>query len=144
MLLNGRRLRKADGKTSLILLAIEDVTEQRGAEMEAFRHKQWLATALASIGDAVIATDNDARVTFLNPTAQRLTGWPPNEAIGRPLHEIFNIVNEDTRYIVESPVTKAIRMGSIVGLANHTLLIAKDGTEHPIDDSAAPIRDEAG
>lgn len=144
MLLNARRVSDIDGKESLVLLAIEDITERRGAEVEAARHRKWLATALASIGDAVIATDNDARVTFLNPTAQRLTGWSENEAVGRPLHEIFNIVNEDTRKLVESPVIKAIRMGSIVGLANHTMLIAKDGTEHPIDDSAAPIRDESG
>ncbi len=143
MLLNARRLH--DGiKTKMILLAIEDVTERRGTEVEVARQRQCLATALASIGDAVIATDTEARVSFMNPTAERLTGWGQKEAHGRPLDEIFRIVNEDTRNIVESPVSKAIRMGAIVGLANHTVLIAKDGTEHPIDDSAAPIRDEAG
>ena len=143
MLLNARRL-DAGAKTELILLAIEDVTERGSTEIEVARNRQWLTTALASIGDAVIATDTDARVMFMNPTAQRLTGWTQTEATGRPLHDIFNIVNEDTRNTVESPVSKAIRMGAIVGLANHTLLIAKNGTEHPIDDSAAPIRDEAG
>jgi PAS domain S-box-containing protein len=142
MLLNARRL--SGDKAGLILLAIEDVTERRDTEVEVARQRQWLATALASIGDAVIATDTDARVTFMNPTAERLTAWDQKQAIGRPLHEIFNIINEDTRNTVESPVSKAIRMGSIVGLANHTVLIAKDGTERPIDDSAAPIRDEAG
>ncbi len=104
----------------------------------------WLRTTLASIGDAVIATDIDARVEFMNPTAEHITGWSQREAIGRPLEEVFHIVNEDTRQVVESPVDKAIRMGAIVGLANHTMLVARDGRELPIDDSGAPIRDEAG
>ncbi len=104
----------------------------------------WLNVTLYSIGDAVIATDAQTRVTFMNPVAESLTGWTTEEAAGDPLDAVFHIVNEDTRSTVESPVTKALREGLIVGLANHTLLIAKDGTERPIDDSAAPIRDEAG
>jgi PAS domain S-box-containing protein len=120
---------------------MQDVTNPSISEGE---HRRWFETTLSSIGDAVITTDTQTRVTFLNPTAQRLTGWSQNDALGRPLSEVFHIVNEDTRNEVESPVTKAIRMGQIVGLANHTVLIAKDGTERPIDDSAAPIRDEAG
>jgi len=102
--------------------------------------RERLAVTLFSLGDAVIATDPQARITFMNPAAERLTGWPLPDAIGRPLAEVFNIVNEATRQPVESPVTKCLRTGTIVGLANHTVLIARDGKESPIDDSAAPIR----
>ncbi len=104
----------------------------------------WLGVTLYRIGDAVIATDADARVTFMNPVAEALTGWAAAEAAGTPLATVFDIVTVDTRLQVESPVDKALRDGIVVGLANHTLLIARDGTERPIDDSAAPIRDEAG
>jgi PAS domain S-box-containing protein len=141
MLLNGRRLHD-DGKTDFILLAIEDITDRRRSEMEIARQRAWFQTTLSSIGDAVIATDAEACVTFLNPVAETMTGWKSNEARGQPLQQVLRIVNEETRNTVESPVTKAIRLGSIVGLANHTLLIARDGAERPIDDSAAPIRDE--
>jgi PAS domain S-box-containing protein len=143
MLLNARQLHEEGSDTKLILVAIEDVTERRRAELEIARHRAWLATTLRSIGDALIATDVDARVIFMNPAAERLTGWAGSDANGRPLHEVFNIVNETTRKVVESPVSKALRSGSVVGLANHTLLIAKDGTERSIDDSAAPIRDKS-
>lgn len=105
---------------------------------------EWCRVTLASIGDAVMTTDNTGRITFLNSVAKSLTGWTQQEAEGVPLETIFKIVNEDTRHIVESPTIRALREGVIVGLANHTLLIAKDGTERPIDDSAAPIRNERG
>ena len=144
MLLNARRLHDGDNTTKLILLAFEDITERRKLQLENDTQRKWLYVTLSSIGDAVIATDAQARVTFLNPTAERLTGWTAEQATGRPLQEVFNIVNEETRRLVESPVSKAIRMGAIVGLANHTVLIARDGTERPIDDSAAPIRDDDG
>ncbi len=103
-----------------------------------------LRTTLASIGDAVIATDAEGRITIMNAVAESLTGWKMEQAAGLPLEKAFNIVNETTRQLVESPVTRALREGIIVGLANHTVLIAKDGTEHPIDDSAAPIRCKEG
>jgi PAS domain S-box-containing protein len=106
--------------------------------------REWLRVTLESIGDAVIATDTEGCVTFMNPTAARLTGWPEAETKGLPLHEVFRIVNEETRGTVESPVAKVLREGTIAGLANHTILIARDGTEIPIDDSAAPIRDRKG
>ncbi len=103
-----------------------------------------LHTTLTSIGDAVIATDGAGRVTFLNGIAERLTGWTQSQAQGRKLTEVLILVNEETREALESPVDKVLRDGRIVGLANHTMLIARDGTERPIDDSAAPIRDPNG
>jgi PAS domain S-box-containing protein len=103
------------------------------------RSEARLAVIFSSIGDAVIATDGDGGVERMNGVAEQLTGWPLAEAKGRPLDSVFNIVNEDTRQTVESPVSKVIRVGGIVGLANHTLLIARDGSERPIEDSAAPI-----
>ncbi len=144
MLLNGRRVDGSEANPKLILLGIEDITRRIQAEVEAAqRQRTWFETTLGCIGDAVIATDAETLVSFMNPTAEAMTGWKLQEAAGKPLHDVFNIVNEDTRDLVESPVTKAIRLGAIVGLANHTVLIARDSTERFIDDSAAPIRDEA-
>jgi PAS domain S-box-containing protein len=105
---------------------------------------QLLRVTLASIGDGVITTDPHGTITFLNPVAEALTGWTHEQAVGHALERIFVIVNEDTREKVENPALRALRDGLIVGLANHTLLIARDGTERPIDDSAAPIRSETG
>lgn len=101
--------------------------------------RQRLEITLRSIGDAVIATDPRGRITFLNPAAENATGWKNHEASGHLLKDVFRIVNEQTRNPAEDPVEKVIRMGGVVGLANHTVLIRKDGTEVPIDDSAAPI-----
>ena len=101
-------------------------------------------TTLASIGDGVVATDAGGRVTFLNAVAEALTGWQLADASGRPLTEVFRIVNEASRAEVDNPALRALERGVIVGLANHTILISKDGTERPIDDSAAPIRDDSG
>jgi PAS domain S-box-containing protein len=105
--------------------------------------ERWRVT-LASIGDAVIVTDADGRVTFMNPVAGSLCGWIDDTAAGRPLAEVFRIVDERTRLATEAPVARVLREGVVVGLANHTLLIARDGSERPIDDSAAPIRDGHG
>jgi PAS domain S-box-containing protein len=102
------------------------------------------AATLSSIGDAVIATDADGLVTFMNPVAEKLTGWAKVDAMGRALPEVFRIVNEDTRETVEDPAAKVLRLGQVIGLANHTLLIARDGRERPIDDSGSPIVDDAG
>jgi PAS domain S-box-containing protein len=99
---------------------------------------------LASLGDAVIATDSAGRVTFLNAAVERLTGWTSSEAVGQDILSVFRIINEHTRTTVENPITRTLRDGHVVGLANHTLLIARDGTERPIDDSGAPIRDSTG
>ena len=114
------------------------------AEEELRRQTEWLRITLSSIGDAVISTDAAGNVTFMNGVAETLTGWRQAEALGRPLNDVFHIVNELTREPVENPALRALREGKVVGLANHTVLIARDGTEHPIDDSAAPIHDGTG
>jgi PAS domain S-box-containing protein len=118
--------------------------ERREAEASEREADARLRVTLRSIGDAVISTDTAGRVSFVNPVAESLTGWTLAEAEGRPLTEVFHIINEQTRAEVENPVTKVIREGAKVGLANHTVLVARDGREIPIDDSGAPIGDEAG
>jgi PAS domain S-box-containing protein len=119
---------------------VSEIHGREAAVEETNRRKELLATTLSSIGDGVIATDPQGRVSFLNPEAQRLTGWTEHEAMGQTLLSVFHIINEQTRQPAENPVEKVIRTGKVAGLANHTILIAKDGTERPIDDSAAPIR----
>jgi PAS domain S-box-containing protein len=112
--------------------------------LEILRQKDLLAVTLASIGDGVIVTDAQGRVTFLNGEAERLTGWSSRDAAGHPLPAVFHIINERTRQLADNPVEKILRLGTAVGLANHTVLIAKDGRETPIDDSGAPIRHDDG
>ncbi len=114
--------------------------QQGDAAMALHGEREQLRVTLASIGDGVIVTDPAGRVTMLNGVAEALTGWTAVGAAGMPLPRVFTIVNEETRKQVEDPVTRALRDGVIVGLANHTVLISKDGTERPIADSAAPIR----
>jgi PAS domain S-box-containing protein len=116
----------------------------RPPELPPHLASEWLSVTLFSIGDAVIATNTESLITFMNPVAESLTGWSASEADRQPLEAVFNIVNEQTRRQVPNPLIKAIREGVIVGLANHTILIARDGTEHFISDSAAPIRDDRG
>jgi PAS domain S-box-containing protein len=108
------------------------------------RQEEHERITLQSIGDAVLATDSAGRITRLNPTAERLTGWPLAEALGRPLVEVFHIINAATREPVANPVQQVLARGEVVGLANHTALLARDGQEYQIADSAAPIRDRAG
>ena len=115
-------------------VAKKRITESR----EVFR------ITLRSIGDAVITTDTQGCITYINEVGESLTGWSHKDALGQPLERVFQIVNEVTRLPVESPATRALRQGIVVGLANHTVLIQKDGKECPIDDSAAPIRNELG
>ncbi len=123
----------------------EELVRQQGRAAEVLaEQKERLRTTLASIGDAVISTDTGGRITNMNAVAESLTGWKTEEALGQPLDTVFQIVNEKTRQPVHNPATKAIKKGVVVGLANHTVLIAKGGTERPIDDSAAPIRCEKG
>ena len=123
-----------------------ELTKALAARQEAFEAAETarnsLQTTLASIGDAVISTDIDGRIVFANPVAQALLGWPEAELRGKPLDEVFRIINEFGRGPLESPVTKVLREGKSVGLARHTILIARDGTEIPIDNSGAPIQHE--
>jgi len=123
---------------------VEETTARRMAEENARliqEQRERLRVTLASIGDAVISTDAEGRVDFLNPVAERLVGWTAQEAANQPLEEVFRIVNETTRQTVENPVRRVLREGTVVGLANHTVLLSKIGIERPIDDSASPIRD---
>jgi PAS domain S-box-containing protein len=121
----------------LVYIVRRDSARVRASEIR-------LATTLRSIGDAVIATDERGVITMMNPVAEKLTGWPAADAQKKPLESVFRIVNEDTREIVESPVSKVLRAGGIVGLANHTVLIRRDQQETAIEDSGAPILDGAG
>jgi PAS domain S-box-containing protein len=123
-------------KTSL------DVLNRRAEEI--FQSEQQLRTTLDSIGDGVITCDAEGRIQMMNPVAQELTGWSQTDASGQSLEEVFCIVHETTREPMENPVAKVKRLNSIVGVANHTILIRKDGTELHIADSGAPIRDQSG
>ncbi len=118
--------------------------QRQEAEDAVRRQSEWLRVTLASIGDAVITTDTEGRVTSLNPVAEALTGWTQAQAQGMPLERIFHIINELSRQPVENPAARALRDGQVVGLANHTVLLARDGTERAVDDSAAPIKDGRG
>lgn len=106
--------------------------------------QDWLSTVLHSIGDAVIATDKEGNVIFMNPVAEKLTGWDQNDAKGRDLAEVFNIINEETEKRVENPAKKVIREGKALNIANHTVLISKENKKIAIDDSAAPIKNTKG
>ena len=136
--------------TALVLLGGLSFVERRSARQRAISAaaiqtgEAWLAATLSSIGDAVIATDEHGQVRFLNPIAEAITGWTSADAAGRSMAEVFPIINETTRLPVDDPVAKVLREGNVVGLANHTLLIRRDGVETPIDDSAAPIKDAEG
>jgi PAS domain S-box-containing protein len=126
----------------MLLVVLAYVVRRDSARVR--QSEEQLATTLRSIGDAVIATDNKGLVTMANPVAEALTGWTIGAARGKPLDEVFKILNEQTREPVESPVTKVLREGGIVGLANHTVLVHRAGHETPIEDSGAPICDKEG
>ena len=124
--------------------SFRDITERKRSEEALQKQSEWLRITLSSIGDGVISTDAEGRVTFLNGVAEALTGWTQVEALGRALPDVFRIINERTRQPAENPALRALREGAVVGMANDTVLIARDGTERRIDDSAASIRDKAG
>jgi PAS domain S-box-containing protein len=117
---------------------------RKRAEASLQQSQQWLSITLRCIGDAVIATDAKGAITFMNPIAQDLTGWNQVEGVGKPLENVFNIINEQTGEKIENPAVRVMREGIVVGLGNHTLLITKDGIRSPIDDSAAPMVDNNG
>ena len=128
--------------TSFLIILVGEAA--RVANRRTAERREVFRVTLRSIGDAVITTDIEGRITYLNEVAESLTGWSHTEALGQPLDRVFQIVNEATRKPVENPATRALRQGVVVGLANHTVLIQKDGKECPIDDSAAPICNEQG
>ena len=127
-----------------MVTVFRDVTEERRKEDASRVAQQWHSTVLQAIGDAVITTDPQARVTFLNPAAEALTGWSSDDAAGHHLREVFHILDEDTRQPAPSPAERALAEGIVVGLGNHTILVRRNGDELAIDDSAAPIRDTDG
>lgn len=119
-------------------------SSRRTAQQRLQQQTESLRVTLASIGDAVIATNNDGLITFINPVAEQITGWTTAEAAKKPIHEVFNIINEQSRARVTNPFETIKEKGTIVGLANHTVLITRDGREVPIEDSGAPIRNPQG
>ena len=121
-----------------------EITDRKIAENQLRVSENDLAITLNSIGDAVIATDVNGIVTRMNPVAEKLTGWSFDESVGRALEEVFKIYNEETNEAVENPVRKVLKEGEIVGLANHTVLVSKNGEQYPIGDSGAPIRNTNG
>lgn len=122
----------------------QEIVERKRAEEELHKSEQRWATTLASIGDAVIATDVAGKITYMNAVAEELTGWTLGEAEIKSLKDVFKIINEYTRQEAADPVSVVLETGMIVGLANHTILARKDGTEIAIDDSAAPIKNREG
>ncbi len=123
---------------------VRDMTAEVRAREEIAEQRERLRVTLNSIGDALMTTDVEGRVTYLNPVAEQLTGWTTTEAAARSMNEVFRIINEDSRLPAENPVTRVLKEGQVTGLANHTTLIARDGKELSIDDSAAPIRNTRG
>ena len=134
----------ASGRITGASRIARDITKEIEAQEAIAEHRERLRVTLGSIGDAVMATDNGGRISYLNPVAERLTGWTSQEATGRRLEEVCRIIDEESRQTVDNPVARVLREGKIVGLANHTLLISRDGKEIAIDDSAAPIRGARG
>jgi PAS domain S-box-containing protein len=139
---NVEEVLKARQRAERDLVAANEALERKTRELQ--QQRQWYEVTLASIGDAVITTDVHSRVTFLNPVAEAMTGWPRREAQGQPLLNVFRMVNEETRQPAENPVARVLADGDVVGLADHTALIARDGSERSIEESAAPIRDASG
>ena len=144
---------KLTGPFGYILKPFDERDLATQIEMAIYRHqadrqlrqqREWLRVTLTSIGDAVIATDAQGRITFLNPVAESLTGWKAEEAAGQAIQCVFRIVNEQTGQPLEEPVARVLREGRAVELANHAALVTKDGRTVPIEDSAAPILDAAG
>ncbi len=136
--------RNAQGAPLRMVGTHMDMSQWMQAQQALERSEQSLATTLHSIGDAVIATDPQGRIVRINATAERLTGWVAAEAIGQPLGDVFRIISGRSREPMTDPVRKVIALGEVVGLANDTLLVARDGAEYQIADSAAPIRTPSG
>jgi PAS domain S-box-containing protein len=121
-----------------------EIAERKRAEEYLSRQGEWLRVTLSSIGDAVISSDTEGRITFLNPVAETLTGWQTEETLGQPIQEVFRIINEKTYRPAENLVARVLSEKRVIELANDTALVTKDGREIPIEDSAAPIKDANG
>jgi diguanylate cyclase (GGDEF)-like protein/PAS domain S-box-containing protein len=141
---NSRAVYDKDGKIVAHEGTITDITDRKIAETRVFEEKERAQVTLQSIGDGVITTDANGCIDYINPVAQDLSGWDIRSARGKPIEEILTIVNEHTRSSVENPVTRCLKEGRVIALAENSVLIAKQGVEIPIQDSAAPIRDRIG
>ncbi len=139
-----RRLEAEDGSRMGGIGIVEDITERKKFEQELEAETERLRVTLASIGDGVISTDTSGRVALMNNVAENLTGWTQQQALGKRLNHVLNVINEKTRMPCEDPVEKVVRTGKVIGLANHTVLVSKSGSERIIADSGAPIRDKKG
>ena len=133
-----------DGEIIGGVVTFNDITEKLKLQRQVYNDKEQFRTTLLSVGDGVISTDNKGRVEVMNPIAEMLTGWTQDEAKGKPFDKIFHIINERTGELCENPVERVLESMEIIELANHTILISKDGRRVPIEDSAAPIRSEDG
>jgi len=134
----------SDLKLNQIVVTFTDITKNKQMQEALKESEEKLRITLQSIGDGIIVSDTRSMVINMNPEAERLTGWKLSEAAGKPLHRVFDIINAKTLKTAENPVAKVIATGNIVGLANHTMLLAKDGAKYQIADSGSPIRDKAG
>ena len=134
----------SDFKLNQIVVTFTDITKNKKNQEALKESEERLRITLQSIGDGVIVSDTSSMVINMNPEAERLTGWKLSEAAGKPLHRVFDIINAKTLKTAENPVAKVIATGNIVGLANHTMLLAKDGEKYQIADSGSPIRDKVG
>ncbi len=140
----GRVEYNADGKAARLLGTIQDVTRLHRLGAELAEQHELMRVTLKSIGDAVITTDRSGCVSWLNPVAERLTGWPATDAVGRPAMQVLQIVDGETRLPALDPIARCLEQGVVTGLASHTVLLSRDGQEFGIEDSAAPIRNEQG
>jgi len=130
--------------STYIMTCSRNISDRKKKEKRIRESERKLRLTLNSIGDAVISTDMNGNINRMNPVAEDITGWSVDSAHGKKLNEIFHIINADSREIIDNPIEKVIQTGEIVGLANHTVLISKDGREYQIADSAAPIKDDEG
>jgi PAS domain S-box-containing protein len=143
-LINARQKRNAENEPILNRFTVFNASERRLYERQLLAARDLFRTTLASIGDGVIATDADGMITFMNPVAEELSGWESDASLGKPIDQVLILAHETTDDCVENPIAKALHEGVVVGMANHTVLVTGDGRRIPIDDSASPIRDDAG
>ena len=144
VLINARVIRGENSEITGYEGTITDITVRKRAELQLYEEKEKAQVTLQSIGDAVITTDADGHVEYLNPVAEELTGWESQEASGRPIAEVFHVISETTRQPVDSPITRCLREGRMVEMIEPSLLVNRRGQEISMQDSAAPIRDRSG